>query len=88
LGAHAPVLPEQPAQGLCLLRSVSSLTLLDGIGSPQPPRRKNLRLHGKLLNVALFLIPNSLPIWPLALPLLFLGVGLMIYYALGSKRTR
>lgn len=35
--------------------------------------------------IALFLIPNGVPLWPLPLPLMFLGVGLMLYYALASK---
>lgn len=38
--------------------------------------------------VAMFLIPNGLSVWPLGLPLLFLGVGLVLYYALGSRRSR
>jgi hypothetical protein len=37
--------------------------------------------------VAMYLIPNSMPIWPAALPLVFLGVGLILYYAVG-RRTR
>jgi hypothetical protein len=31
---------------------------------------------------------NDHPIWPLPLPLLFLGIGLMLYYALASDRAR
>ena len=33
-------------------------------------------------------LPNGQVIWPLPLPLLFLGVGLMLYYALASERAR
>jgi hypothetical protein len=32
--------------------------------------------------------PNGPALWPLPLPLLFLGVGLMLYYALASERAR
>ena len=31
---------------------------------------------------------NGLSLWPLPLPLVFLGLGLMLYYALASDRTR
>jgi hypothetical protein len=63
------------------------------VSKPSDPRA--MLLHGIAWTtfgfggvVALFLIPNSLRIWPLALPLMFLGLGLIIYYALGTKRTR
>jgi len=68
---------------------------LDPTNARTPPDPRAPLLHGIAWTalgfggvVALYLIPNSLPIWPLALPLLFLGVGLMIYYALGSTRSR
>lgn len=63
------------------------------VSKPADPRA--MLLHGIAWTtlgfggvVALYLIPNSLPIWPLGLPLLFLGIGLIIYYALGTKRSR
>jgi hypothetical protein len=33
-------------------------------------------------------LPNAPVLWPLPLPLAFLGVGLMLYYALASDRAR
>ena len=33
-------------------------------------------------------LPNGMTIWPLPLPLAFLGVGLILYYFLVSKRGR
>lgn len=38
--------------------------------------------------VALFIIPNGIPFWPLPLPLLFLGVGLILFYVIVRKRSR
>jgi hypothetical protein len=32
--------------------------------------------------------PNGHDIWPLPAPLLFLGIGLMLYYAFASERAR
>jgi hypothetical protein len=32
--------------------------------------------------------PDTPALWPLPLPLALLGIGLMLYYALGSKRAR
>jgi hypothetical protein len=32
--------------------------------------------------------PNGPALWPLPLPLLFLGAGLMLYYALAAERAR
>jgi hypothetical protein len=32
--------------------------------------------------------PNAPVLWPLPLPLLFLGIGLILYYALASDRAR
>lgn len=31
---------------------------------------------------------NGTPLWPLPMPLLLLGVGLMLVYVLGSRRSR
>ena len=33
-------------------------------------------------------LPNGQVLWPLPLPLLFLGVGLILYYALARERPR
>lgn len=33
-------------------------------------------------------LPNGMAVWPLALPLLFLGVGLILFYVLASNRAR
>ena len=38
--------------------------------------------------VALRLFPNAPELWPLPLPIAFLGIGLMLYYALASDRAR
>ena len=41
--------------------------------------------------LALFLVGaqvNGHAIWPLPLPLLFLGLGFVLYYALASERSR
>ncbi len=38
--------------------------------------------------VTMLLIPNGWLPWPLALPLVFLGIGLILFYALASKRRR
>jgi len=32
--------------------------------------------------------PDTFALWPLPLPLVFLGIGLMLYYALASDRAR
>lgn len=60
-----------------------------------PPDPRTPLLHGIAWSalglggvVAMMLFPGLSSMWPLALPLLFLGVGLMLYYALGSKRSR
>ena len=34
------------------------------------------------------LFPHAPPLWPLPLPLMFLGFGLILYYLLGSHRSR
>ncbi len=38
--------------------------------------------------LALRLFPNAPGLWPLPLPIAFLGIGLMLYYALASARAR
>ena len=38
--------------------------------------------------VALFIIPNGVAFWALPLPLLFLGIGLIIFYVVVRKRGR
>ena len=62
------------------------------------PDPRNILIHGIAWTamglggtVALLVIgplPNGTTIWPLALPLLFLGIGLILYYALASDRSR
>ena len=64
----------------------------------KPPDPRAPLIHGIVWSalgsggmVALLLIgppPNAPALRPLPLPLLFLGVGLMLYYALASERTR
>lgn len=60
-----------------------------------PPDPRMPLLHGVAWTalsfgglVAMLMIPAVSHLWPVALPLLFLGVGLMLFYALGSKRNR
>ena len=63
---------------------------------PQDPRE--ILIHGIAWTamggggmLALLLVwpqANDLVLWPLPLPLLFLGVGLILYYALASDRAR
>jgi hypothetical protein len=36
----------------------------------------------------IFPMPRPWVLWPLPLPLVLLGIGLMLYYALASERTR
>lgn len=66
---------------------------LEQTKAPSDPRA--MLLHGMAWTslglggvVALYLVPNARSIWPFALPLLFLGIGLVLYYALGSNRGR
>jgi hypothetical protein len=43
---------------------------------------------GSMVGLILVRPIPDLDIWPLTLPLLFLGIALMLYYALDSYRTR
>lgn len=68
---------------------------LDPAKTPRPPDPLAPLLHGIVWTalgfggvVALYLVPNGFAGWPLALPLVFLGVGLILYYVVGSRRTR
>jgi Domain of unknown function (DUF6249) len=72
---------------------------LEPAGMRKPPDPRAPLLHGIVWAalgfgamaalVMMRAVPNGLaPFWPLPLPLLFLGVGLMLYYALASNRTR
>ncbi len=71
---------------------------LDPRNLPQPPHPRALLLHGVVWTalagggmLALWLIgpQRDAPLlWPLPLPLLLLGVGLILFYALGSERAR
>jgi hypothetical protein len=71
---------------------------LDPPKVPTPPDPRATLIHGIVwlalgggAMVALRLIgpqPNALVLWPLPLPLALLGVGLILYYALASDRSR
>jgi hypothetical protein len=71
---------------------------LDPAKLPKGPDPRTMLMHGIVWTamglggvVALFLVgplANGTTIWPLALPLLFLGAGLILYYALASDRER
>ena len=71
---------------------------LDPISVPKPPDPRAPLLHGivwsalgggGMLALHLFVPqPSGSVLWPLALPLLFLGLGLILYYALASDRAR
>ena len=71
---------------------------LDPASVPKPPDPREPLMHGIVWTalgsgamVALLLIgpqPDDIVLWPLPLPLLFLGVGLILYYALASDRAR
>jgi hypothetical protein len=66
--------------------------------APQPPNPKATLLHGIVWSVfgfgamaALALLdvfPDAPALWPMPLPLAFLGVGLILYYALAAERAR
>ena len=69
---------------------------LDPISVPTPRDPREPLMHGIVWTalgggamVALLLAwPEVNNLWPLPLPLLFLGVGLILYYALASNRAR
>jgi Domain of unknown function (DUF6249) len=70
---------------------------LDPPRVPKPPDPRETLLHGivwtalgggALLALQLIVPQANTALWPLALPLLFLGVGLILYYALASDRAR
>ncbi|HXU29928.1 MAG TPA: hypothetical protein VN851_05055 [Thermoanaerobaculia bacterium] len=71
---------------------------LDPPKVPKPPDPQAPLLHGivwtalgggGMLALGLFgARMNDHALWPLPLPLLFLGIGLMLYYALASDRGR
>ena len=71
---------------------------LDPVAVPKPRDPRAPLVHGIVWTAfgvggiaALVLMgrpPNGPPLWPLPLPLLFLGVGLILYYALASDRAR
>lgn len=71
---------------------------LDPLSVPKPPDPGEPLLHGIVWAalggggmLALGLVGakvNGAAIWPLALPLLLLGVGLILYYILTSERAR
>src|SRR5262245_47324829 len=44
---------------------------------------------GAMLAMIIIGVPDGqVALWPLPLPLLFLGIGLMLYYALAARRAR
>ena len=71
---------------------------LDPPRTGAPPDPRGPLIHGLVWTalgwgamVALLLIgplPNGMTLWPMPLPLAFLGIGLMLYYALASRRPR
>jgi hypothetical protein len=72
---------------------------LDPPRTPNPPDPRAILIHGIVWTAfglggigALLVMGGRSPagptIWPLPLPLAFLGVGLMLYYALASDRGR
>ena len=71
---------------------------LDPPRIPKPPDPRAPLIHGivwSALGVGAMLalrsigpLPNAPVLWPLPLPLVFLGLGLILYYALASKRAR
>ena len=71
---------------------------LDPPRVPKPTDPRETLIHGIVWTAlgvggmaALLLIgpqPNAPVLWPLPLPLAFLGVGLILYYALASDRAR
>ena len=69
---------------------------LDPMRVPKPSDPRAPLLHGIVWTalacgtvVALLLIwPHDRSLWPLPMPLLFLGIGLILYYTLASDRAR
>ena len=71
---------------------------LDPPKVPKPPDPRAVLIHGLVWTafgaggmVALALVgplPNGMATWPLPVPLLFLGLGLILYYVLASERAR
>ena len=71
---------------------------LDPPSVPTPPDPRAPLIHGIVWTafgvggmLALLLIgriPNAPSLWPLPLPIAFLGIGLILYYALASERAR
>ena len=71
---------------------------LDPPKVPKPPDPRDVLIHGLVWTafgaggmVTLAFIgplPNGVVTWPLPVPLLFLGLGLILYYVLASERAR
>jgi hypothetical protein len=71
---------------------------LDPPRLPTPPDPRAPLLHGIVWSalgcggmLALRLIgplPNAPTLWPLPLPIAFVGIGLLLYYVLASERAR
>ena len=43
---------------------------------------------GSMIALALFKVPGPAGLWVLPLPLAFMGIGLILYYALAAERSR
>ena len=68
---------------------------LDPPRVPKPPDPRAPLIHGIVwlalgggAMLALRLWPGGPRAWPLPLPIVLLGIGLMLYYALASERAR
>ena len=70
---------------------------LDPARVPKPPDPKATLIHGivwsafgigAMITLRFSSVPNAPALWPLPLPIAFLGVGLILYYALASERAR
>jgi len=71
---------------------------IDPTKTPRGPHPEDMLIHGLAWTalggggmLALFLFGaevNGKGVWPLPLPLLFLGLGFVLYYALASERSR
>ena len=70
---------------------------LDPPKIPRPPDPRATLIHGivwaalgvgAMLALRLTPLPSAPALWPLPLPMVLLGVGLMVYYALASERAR
>ena len=77
-GVPLPELPSEPAKAPADPRDM----LIHGVAWVA------MGLGGGLAMLVTGMQIDGTPLWPLALPLLFLGVGLMLVYLLVDRRTR